>query len=31
MNGYHWITLLIAVVAGIALQKYFNVTGKIGL
>lgn len=31
MQAHHWLTLAIAVIAGIALQKYLGVWQKVGL
>lgn len=31
MGSHHWLMLFVVLVAGIALQKYLNVWGKVGL
>jgi hypothetical protein len=31
MQSYHWLMLVLIFVAGVAAQKYFNLSGKVGL
>lgn len=31
MNGYHWLSLAIILFVGVALQRYLNLWGKVGL
>lgn len=31
MSSHHWLMLALAVIAGIALQKYFSVWSRVGL
>lgn len=31
MQAHHWLTLVVAIVAGIALQRYTSVWSKVGL
>lgn len=31
MNGYHWLSLVVILLVGVALQRYLNIWGKVGL